>query len=145
MAAWLMTVTHHKAVDLLRRHHSRTRFDVGAVDVDLIDLHATPEEAVCSEVEHARTRAALRSLPECEREVVVLAYFGGLSQRQVAGRLGIPLGTVKSRTLRALSRLRAALIDEVQAGAQESERGARSATISSQCGQRSSTSTASHP
>ena len=56
-------------------------------------------------------RAALDDLPEEQRRVIELMYFGGMSQSTIAGRLGLPLGTVKSRTLLGMRRLRAALLE----------------------------------
>jgi RNA polymerase sigma-70 factor (ECF subfamily) len=56
--------------------------------------------------------AAVDSLPEREREVIELAYFSGLSQSEVAERLSLPLGTVKTRTRSGLARLAERLADE---------------------------------
>ena len=58
--------------------------------------------------------SALESLNKSERELIVLAYWGGLSQSEIAERLGIPLGTVKTRTRTALSRLATLLDEELQ-------------------------------
>jgi RNA polymerase sigma-70 factor (ECF subfamily) len=59
--------------------------------------------------EQALVRSALMDLPAEQRDVIELMYFSGLSQSQVAERNGLPLGTVKSRTLLGMRRLRAAL------------------------------------
>src|SRR5215467_3121816 len=61
---------------------------------------------------HARVSAALGELAPQQRDVVELAYFGGLSQSEIAARLGAPLGTVKSWTRQALTRLRALVPQE---------------------------------
>ncbi len=57
-------------------------------------------------------RAALATLSKAEREVLELAYWGGLTQSEIAAKLGIPTGTVKSRTFHALAHLREALGQE---------------------------------
>ena len=54
----------------------------------------------------AEVRAGLEQLPDHEREVLLLAYFAGLSQREIAARLAVPLGTVKARAARGTRRLR---------------------------------------
>lgn len=103
LATWLLTLTHHKAVDVVRLRQSKAGLDVGeARALSLADDRSTPEDEACRNEERARVRRALRELKPAEREVLLLAYFGGYTQRQVAARLDIPLGTVKSRTLRAL-------------------------------------------
>jgi RNA polymerase sigma-70 factor (ECF subfamily) len=58
-------------------------------------------------------QAALAQLPPDQREALELAYYGGLSQSELAERLGVPLGTVKSRMFAALSKLRDLLGDEI--------------------------------
>jgi RNA polymerase sigma-70 factor (ECF subfamily) len=58
-------------------------------------------------------RAALHELPSDQREVLLLAYFGGYSQREISALIGIPLGTVKTRTLAAMRKLRTALASSV--------------------------------
>jgi len=63
------------------------------------------EEAVEARVRAANVRAAVAQLPDCERELVSLAYFDGLTYRQISDRLGLAEGTVKSRIRRALTRL----------------------------------------
>jgi RNA polymerase sigma-70 factor (ECF subfamily) len=62
-------------------------------------------------LDHARVRRAVQELPEAQRQVLELAYFEGLSATEIAERLAIPIGTVKSRTAAGITKLRAALHD----------------------------------
>ncbi|MEA2555927.1 MAG: hypothetical protein QOI60_1258 [Actinomycetota bacterium] len=109
---WLMGMVHHRAVDAVRREESqRRRAEAeGAVATLETEDHA---EAVATELgapqERAAIRAALNTLPEAQRAVLEMMYFDGLSQSQIAERNGLPLGTVKSRTLLGMRRLRVAL------------------------------------
>ena len=72
----------------------------------------TPEEGLASAETRRAVQAALATMPAEEREVIVLAYSDELTQSEIAERLGWPLGTVKTRTRRALARLREVLADE---------------------------------
>jgi RNA polymerase sigma factor (sigma-70 family) len=109
--AWLMGIVHHRAVDATRREQARRRRDeAGAlpdppvfVEDDVIEVLDLPEQ-------RRAVREALKGLPDPQREVVELMYFSGLTQSQIAERLSLPLGTVKSRTLLAMRRLRGALL-----------------------------------
>jgi RNA polymerase sigma factor (sigma-70 family) len=106
LSAWLMTVTHHRAVSLVRWRHGRTRLDAGEDGTTgLVDSAPTVEEFVVLIEDGDRVRAALLDLPAIQREVLLLAYFYDCTQRDIARRIGIPLGTVKSRTLHGLRRL----------------------------------------
>jgi RNA polymerase sigma factor (sigma-70 family) len=119
VSTWLLSVTHHKAVDALRREGRRRRM---SSDQSLVDLAATtpgPDDEAWRLLRAERTRAALRSLTAEHREVLLLAYYGGYTQREIANMTGLPLGTVKSRTLAAMNRLRVAL-SEVDDTADES-------------------------
>lgn len=110
--SWLMGVVHHRAVDAVRREESyRRRAEDAIPDVlqeqadhaeDVVDALGRPEE-------RRAVRDALGDLPPEQREVLTLMYFEGLSQSQVAERTGLPLGTVKSRTLLGMKRMRASL------------------------------------
>ena len=112
--SWLMGTVHHRAVDAVRREGSQRR---RALDARAADLVVVPDPAddVLYELglpeERKAVRAALDDLPEEQRRVIELMYFGGLSQSTIAAGLGLPLGTVKSRTLLGMRRLRAALLE----------------------------------
>lgn len=107
VSTWLLSVTHHKAVDSLRRESTRRKRL--ASEQALVELAAAgpgPDSETWTRVRAERTREALRELSPEQREVLLLAYYGGYTQREIAELSGIPLGTVKSRTLTALRRMR---------------------------------------
>ena len=105
-ATWLYRVARNRAVDLARRRRARPR---SAGEDTLRILSGGPEpEAGVDGWDVAR---ALSRIPEEHREVLTLAYFEGLSQREISRRTGIPLGTIKSRTTAALKRLHRSLVD----------------------------------
>jgi len=109
--AWVLMLVHRRAVDLVRRENRRS-----AGPLDELTLVGA-EDASPDGVERARVRAALAAFPERERQALALAYFGGLTQREVSARLGIPLGTVKTRTFAGLARLRDALAEPSRSAA----------------------------
>ncbi|HVF19633.1 MAG TPA: sigma-70 family RNA polymerase sigma factor, partial [Mycobacteriales bacterium] len=75
----------------------------------------SPEDEVWSMLRRDRVRAALEELPELQREALVLSYFGGYTQREIAQLTDTPLGTVKTRMLAGMRRLRDALEVNVDA------------------------------
>lgn len=97
MAPWIYAIARRSAIDLYRK---RSRF-VPTDEIELVTLPPDLERAW----ETFEVRLALDQLPDPEREVLRLAYYDGLSQSEIAADLGIPLGTVKSRTARAYGRL----------------------------------------
>jgi RNA polymerase sigma-70 factor (ECF subfamily) len=111
--SWLMGMVHHRAVDAVRREEAQRRRteDAQARDVVVVE---DPAEAVVEELgvpqEREAVRGALEELPAEQRQVIELMYFGGLTQSAIAERLDLPLGTVKSRTLLGMRRMRAALV-----------------------------------
>jgi RNA polymerase sigma-70 factor, ECF subfamily len=110
--SWLMGMVHHRAVDMVRREEAHRRRAEHQV-VELREEQADHADEVVEEIgrpqEQRLVRAALAELPPVQREVIELMYFGGFSQSRVAELTGLPLGTVKSRTLLGMRRLRAAL------------------------------------
>jgi RNA polymerase sigma-70 factor (ECF subfamily) len=110
--AWLLGLVHHRAVDAVRREETQRRRieESAATDVVVVeDPAADVAERVDAPDERRAVREALAGLPPDQREVLELMYFGGLSQSKIAERLSLPLGTVKSRTLFGMRRLRTAL------------------------------------
>ena len=107
--AWLMTMVHHRAVDVVRREEAqRRRSDEMVVGIreETEDPTDAVVESVAAPAERDAIRTALLSLPKDQREVLELMYFDGLSQSQVAERTAVPLGTVKSRALLGMRRMR---------------------------------------
>lgn len=101
--SWLCVLTHRRAVDLARREARRRLADGHAGELDRDSYSA--EDAVMLRLEQRTVQAALQQLHQRHRELLELAYYGGLTQTQLADRLDLPLGTVKSRMFEALRRL----------------------------------------
>ena len=102
-STWILTLVHRRAVDAVRREQRRR--------TDSLDWAAEPsvegvDEDAWLRLQRERVQEALRKLPDVQREALELAYYGGLSQSELAERLGQPLGTIKSRMFGGLSRLR---------------------------------------
>jgi RNA polymerase sigma factor (sigma-70 family) len=114
LSTWLMSVTHHKAIDVLRREAPRRKRL--ASEQALLEVAVTgpgPDEEAWMRLRADRTREALKTLPAEQREMLLLAYYGGYTQTEIAGLTGLPLGTVKSRTLTAMRKLRVVLVGSV--------------------------------
>ncbi len=110
VSTWLMSVTHHKAIDVLRREAPRRmRLAPEQALMEVAVAGPGPDDEAWLRLRAERTREALRTLPVEQREVLLLAYYGGYTQTEIADLTGLPLGTVKSRTLTALRRLRTVL------------------------------------
>ncbi|HEX8099664.1 MAG TPA: sigma-70 family RNA polymerase sigma factor [Actinomycetota bacterium] len=112
--SWLLSTVHHRAVDVVRREQAqRTRAERAGITVErTTDFTETVVEAADLGWHRRRVRDALGGLPDEQREVVDLMYFDGLTQLQVSDRLSLPLGTVKSRCLLGMRKLRTALARE---------------------------------
>jgi RNA polymerase sigma factor (sigma-70 family) len=115
-SAWILTLVHRRAVDVVRRQAS---FKALPDRLEVMAPRAVDAESIDDEIALRKVRrevqAALSTLSSGEREVLELAYWGGLTQSEIAAALGIPPGTVKSRTFTALARLREALGKGVRA------------------------------
>src|SRR5438093_2428055 len=99
-APWLYAVARNAIVD-----RSRNRNEPPGEAPDLPSTEPGPDEQAEAAYASCRVPRALEALPLNERDVIELAYYGGLSQSEVADFLGIPLGTVKTRTRAGLGRL----------------------------------------
>jgi RNA polymerase sigma-70 factor (ECF subfamily) len=107
--SWLLAIVHHRAIDTYRRS---ARHDQRSVNLDdHLELRALGEvwEDVDRRLTAEEVRSALDTLPHDQRQAIDLAYFGGLSQSEIAEQEEIPLGTVKGRMRLGLSKLRTAL------------------------------------
>jgi RNA polymerase sigma-70 factor (ECF subfamily) len=109
LSSYLMTVVHHKAVDLMRsrrgqavRHLPLDPNVVGQEEADMVEglANSSRREAI---------QGALSSLPPEQLEPIRLAYFEGLTHVEIADKLAVPLGTVKSRLRLGLEKMRSAL------------------------------------
>jgi RNA polymerase sigma-70 factor (ECF subfamily) len=108
-AHWLYAVARNAIVD-----RGRARGENPAEPAEEPSAAPGPDEIAESDWAAWRVHSAIGQLPERERVVLELAYWSGLSQSEVADRLGVPLGTVKTRTRSALSRLADLLEDELR-------------------------------
>jgi len=107
---WLVTIARSRALDRLRMLSSRSRFveaDEQTVSDEVIDTAQVLAKSEQGEI----VRQALRELPDEQRRALLLAYFEGLTQAEIAERLGDPLGTVKTRMRSGLIKLRELLRD----------------------------------
>jgi RNA polymerase sigma-70 factor, ECF subfamily len=112
-STWLLTLVHRRAVDLVRREERRRAEPIDA-SAD-VATDSTTEDVAWLRFERERVQAALRQLPDQQREALELAYYGGFTQSELAERLGQPVGTIKSRMFSGLGRLRD-LLAEPEAG-----------------------------
>ena len=108
-STWILTLVHRRAVDVVRRENRRRAepLEEGTVAAE----EPSAEDVAWLRLERERVQAALRSLPDPQREAIELAYYGGFTQSELAERLGQPLGTIKSRMFAGLRRLRDLLAD----------------------------------
>jgi RNA polymerase sigma factor (sigma-70 family) len=116
-ASYLLAMTHHKAVDVVRREENLRRRRAGPEHLESRESPAPPvPDEVWATIQGERVRAALVRLPAPQREALALAYFGGYTQREIAGLTATPLGTVKTRMLAGMARLRDLLAGPVERG-----------------------------
>lgn len=117
-ATWIFTIARNLRIDRLRRESVRHFDDVN--DLEIAEDHAgsdrtvvAQDDAVSARQEQTLVIRALSALPPEQAEVIRLSFIDDLSQRDIAGRLGVPLGTVKSRMRLAYDKLRHVLEGEI--------------------------------
>ncbi|HET9286452.1 MAG TPA: sigma-70 family RNA polymerase sigma factor [Gaiella sp.] len=116
-STWIVTLVHRRAVDIVRKEERRRAEPLQAeARPETPDPSGSAEDAAWLGFERDRVQAALRTLPDAQREAIELAYYGGYSQSELAERLGLPLGTIKSRMFAGLARLREVLDDAESEG-----------------------------
>jgi RNA polymerase sigma-70 factor (ECF subfamily) len=107
-STWLLTFVHRRAVDLVRREERRRTVPIDPVPEP---SGSGADEEVVARSRRQIVQDALRRLPTEQREAIELAYYGGLTQSELAEKLGQPLGTIKSRMFTGLQRLQALLAE----------------------------------
>ena len=112
VSPWLFSLARHKAIDLVRREQN-VRKRTADVDLELREADDDVDNEAWMGIRRDRLLAAMEHLTPMHREVIGLAFFDGLTHVEVADRLGIPLGTAKTRIRTALLRLRDMLGDSV--------------------------------
>lgn len=117
-ATWLTSVTRNRAVDEVRSRNRRYRHETASPEEAERELPGpeTDEPGLRAELSDQRRliRTALSQLPPEQRQTIELAYFGGLTQQEIAEKLNQPLGTVKTRIRLGMQKLRAALTPELR-------------------------------
>lgn len=115
VSTWLVLLARSRAIDRLRSRKVVDRVH-GAAHQEGPAGHASPGgvESVLFRERRQRLRDELGKLPPEQREVLEMAFYQGLSQTEIADRSGVPLGTVKTRTLLAMKKLRSALRAEIR-------------------------------
>jgi RNA polymerase sigma-70 factor, ECF subfamily len=121
-STWILTLAHRRSVDLVRRSERRRAEPLEEAE-ELVS--GSTEEVAWLHLERDRIQAALRQLPDQQREALELAYYGGFTQSELAERLGQPLGTIKSRMFAGLARMRDLL---AEAGPEETRWSPREST-----------------
>ncbi|MFD8571084.1 sigma-70 family RNA polymerase sigma factor [Streptomyces sp. NPDC057694] len=103
---WILTLAHRRAIDRVRSVDAAAARDRRAALLDHTPEYDQVSEQVEARLEREQVRRCLRTLTEIQRQAVTLAYYRGLTYRQVAEALAVPLGTVKTRLRDGLIRLR---------------------------------------
>lgn len=110
LGGYVSVMARSRAIDIWRSEHARDRATERLAELLPADgpTASDPADATERSERRAALRAALRALPAAQREALVLAHWGGLTMAEIAGRTGVPLGTVKGRLRLGLEKLAAA-------------------------------------
>jgi RNA polymerase sigma-70 factor, ECF subfamily len=113
---WLLSIVHHRAIDAIRRR--RPTVELPDSEAGLPDSLTLPDAwgEVELRLDRETVQVALQRISDVQREAIELAYFGGLTQTEIAERTGVPLGTVKGRLRLGLQGLRAAMLPGMTGG-----------------------------
>jgi len=114
VSTWLILIARSRALDRFRSRDARGRAAAAAAAEPPREASGRQEESVFHAERRQRVREVLNQLPSEQREVLELAFFEGLSQTEIAMRTGAPLGTVKTRALLGMKKLRQALRNEIR-------------------------------
>ena len=108
---WLTVLAHSRAIDRLRASAAKRKFEERGpfTGCDISSQGLWPDEASILRQQQLRIRASLNELPREQREALELAYFSGLTHVEIAARLRVPLGTIKTRIRTGMDKLRIAL------------------------------------
>lgn len=113
---WLLGITRNLSVDMWRRRKARPQPIFGDEEEQQLenrpDLQADVTESAWTAMKHLQVRQALNTLPQAQREVVEMAFFGGMTRQEIAEATGVPLGTVHTRARLGLQKLREALQEQ---------------------------------
>lgn len=107
--AWIVRVARNRAVDALRSRSARSHDDLP----ESLPAEGALEDTALADIDAGAVRGAVAQLPDEQRKLIEMGFFGGVTHHEIAQRTGIPLGTVKTRIRSGLRRLRAALDDVV--------------------------------
>ena len=108
-SAWIVRVTRNRALDVLRNRAVRNETELP----EALPEREAIEERAFARIDAQRVRNALAALPDEQRQPIELGFFGGITHEEIARRLGIPLGTIKTRIRSGLRKLRAILDETV--------------------------------
>lgn len=103
---WLLTIVHHKAIDAVRRRSGRAERALPEGPEEFVATHGNPEELAVWSMEAGAVRDAIARIPDDQRRTIELAYFVGMTHVEIAERMNVPPGTVKSRLRIGLEKMR---------------------------------------
>lgn len=106
---WIFALIRNRSIDIHRRHRRGDALRASDAHLDQVAAADSVEDDALRRDDASRLHASLQQLPAAQRQVIALAYFGGLTHRQIAERLELPLGTVKGRMRLGLEKARAGI------------------------------------